>query len=139
MPPEEMMSYKAGEITDENFYRVQPVEIKTMTRAEKAIKIAEFEGWELISDLLYKAPNKEGNTTLYRSYLVDVYSSFNGLMPIVERINIKHPTDRIEIKSNHVYCDLHDRIEQGFHYGDDIPLIDALQDAIIYYFENKEK
>lgn len=115
----------------------------------KAIKIAEFEGWKLKIDSVqsefYHKPlefrgyckGKEvhsiGSASMY-------YSSYDGLMPIVERVN-NDAADKNYIKILLADVRVYYNCEydfKAFDYGNTNPLIDALQNAIIFYHENKE-
>lgn len=98
-----------------------------MNREEKAIKIAIFEGVEPII-----ATNKKD--------CLDLYQSFGGLMPIVARINsetidiIVINYDMVEVAMGGEYGTY-----KYFSYSNPDNIINALQDAIIFYYENLEK
>ena len=118
-----------------------------MTRDERAIKIAEFEGFKEEPNLAFPFQSRTSfwNTERTRAFenendVIDYFSSFNGLMPIVERVNNKRSVDtgivitKYEIQ---VYF-TGGRPTSVFVYNDSkYPLIDALQAAIIYYHENR--
>lgn len=111
-----------------------------MTRKERALKIAEMEGWEkskIHAFPVYYYRNTSTRRALYQ--LESEYSSFDGLMPLVERVNKNFEThfafdiDAFEINVYVNLCATH------FELCRFDSLIDALQEAIIYYYENKEK
>lgn len=113
-----------------------------MTREQKALRIAELEGWELrshkirtIAQNLYIS--KEGARASER-YLIKHFSHFNGLMEIVERANNNYykTNTRFEISNLMVSVETHSYwkyfdLENDSNYS----LIDALQDAVIYYLQ----
>lgn len=128
-----------------------------MTRAEKALKIAKFEGWEFDTYHFHKRGKIEVwgyfdktekveyylRTILkrkHKSKLIELYSSYDGLMPIVERVNNNSDENYcikillFNISVFKIYADDF----KFFDYNEKIPLIDALQDAIIFYHQNKE-
>lgn len=95
-----------------------------MTRTEKALLIAKHEG----NVVFFDAKETHGN--------------FN-LMKIVERVNTTLTNNNqvptfIEISNLFVKVTVGNSI-QTFAYTSQLPLINALQDAILFYHENKDK
>lgn len=114
-----------------------------MTREERALKIAEFEGKTNCVELspLEQRFIQHGDYIMPDDYNKLHYSSFNGLMPIVERVN-KSESAPMYFNFAKRFVTLRkkffDKNKIRFHCKN-TPLIDALQEAIIYYHENKEQ
>lgn len=131
-----------------------------MTREQKALEIAKLEGWEPISyteitEDYYKDcfKNVDSDLALTTQDLEYKYSSFNGLMEIVERVNKSQHNYQFSI--NYYYSSHYKKIqeqwvrvectnyEEAINYRDfgydNAPLIDALQDAILYYLKEVKK
>jgi hypothetical protein len=113
-----------------------------MTRQDKALKIAEYEGWELLKNGLYQNDDKtkhKSQVQQFKDEVIRKYIDYNGLMPIVERVNkiwCNNP-DGFEITSfeiNVFVAGTHTHFESDRYES----LIDQLQDAILFYHENKE-
>lgn len=66
------------------------------------------------------------------NFYIDKYSSFNGLMEIVERVNISTDKYWFEISRFSVTVET-DITVKYYDYNDDNSLIDALQDAVLFY------
>lgn len=118
-----------------------------MDKNEKALKIAGFEGFSKIEsdiDNFYKHKNSIVNSDLEEENdLIDEYSSYNGLMPIFERVNktnyfnkfkFKIDFDKVVIRQEY-YIGKNIRIKFTELSYKEIPLIEAIMDAIIYYYE----
>ena len=125
-----------------------------MTRNERALKIAEYEGWSEYNKGDWINPEMFKGRIQSLDVIEDLYSSFNGLMPIVCEIN-KSSLDQRN-KYSHAYyiqirADIAEVVEvftnnrgnsefdfTDYPYTDAESLIDALQEAIIFYYENRE-
>ena len=83
-----------------------------MTRTDKALKIASY------------MSNKPKHN----------FTTYNGLMPIIEAINYSGAKGGIDITYNVLVTVNWQNCQ--FYITKDYKLIDALQDAILFYFEN---
>ena len=104
-----------------------------MTRENKALEIAKLEGWELLHSNINLA--------------IDLFSSFNGLMEIVERILeispyyqlqsdiwIVNSKKSVNVIIKDTYHDL--IIAEGLEQNS---LVDALQNAVLFYLTKVKK
>lgn len=105
-----------------------------MTIKEKAVYIAEKQGWlyDYTSEVWFTEGWKDSNKT---EWLHQYYFSFNGLMPIVVAINANSSYEIIICFSQLVFND-GDGYVCDYKYKTDLELIDALQNAIIKYYED---
>lgn len=92
---------------------------KQESRMKRAERIAEYEGFNEL----------------------DYYSSFDGLMPIVERVNSEKTDNCIEVYSHCVIVSSinNTHLKTALCKYKQGTLIDALQRAIIFYHKNKGK
>jgi hypothetical protein len=116
-----------------------------MTRTEKALKIAGFEG-DNRNVLIKLETDKDGNLFYTKDEFlrgdVSHYSSFNGLMPIVERIN-KSTKEILKIFITPDKIIIRNTEQMLWHsyyvIDENYTLIDAFQDAILWHYRNKEQ
>jgi len=110
-----------------------------MTRDERAIKIAELDGWEFNESELYW---EKGGDYFYDNdhypdddsiTINDYYKSYNGLMPIW----LRH-RELIYICVEHIEVYTY-RHHVGEFYFIDETFIDALQDALILVLINEKE
>ena len=102
----------------------------------KALEIAEFEGYHLYyheNDMINIWYQKGFNPIVRKETLELLYSSFNGLMEIVFRVNREDRKWHFSFDCDYIYL---------FSGGDyEFPInnneIEALQDAILFYHKNK--
>ena len=100
-----------------------------MTKNERAMFIAKYiEGFTARDQVKFAEYSER-----YEKY----YSSFDGLMPIIERINKDDSRDGIDITYEVIAYGNHCKYAT-FDYKDN-DLITALQKAILFYYENKAK
>lgn len=101
-----------------------------MNREQKALRIAELERWKkYIHSNYHKEDIYKNNKGVLRlkSNLVDLYSSFNGLMEIVFR----KKGFQLNVYENTICVALPNEIKTiKYEEGNEI---DALQDAVLYY------
>jgi len=112
-----------------------------MKNNEKALKIAVAECWNSQGshDGITKYSKEVNNKWQFveQSKIIELFSSCNGLMPIIERINKDNSQNSIEIFDYSVYCHCEKlTVVNGFNYVDTL-LIEALQDAILFYHDNQ--
>lgn len=55
-----------------------------MTRTEKALKLAEYDGWEIQSSI---TSAKKGNEYILKLDLFNIYTSFDKLIELVNNVN----------------------------------------------------
>lgn len=113
-----------------------------MTIEKKALKLAEYNGWEIQSSI---TSAKKGNEYMLKLDLFNIYSSFDKLMELVVNINQNQSVNYwIEFDSNKVsLLDEYDNFGNYF-YGQKrkykIPDVllefkEALMDCLLKYFE----
>lgn len=97
----------------------------TDDRDSRAIEIAKYEGLELQPNIPMIQQINE---------YIDTYSSYNGLMPIIARINQSNCEWRfISMQRNLVYTYFNEKWNAVSY--EKKCLIDVLQEAIIYYYK----
>lgn len=110
-----------------------------MTIQEKALKLAEYNGWEIQSSI---TSAKKGNEYTLKLDLFNIYSSFGKLMELVVNINQNQSINYwIEIDSNKVsLLDLYDT-SGNYFYGQKsntnvlLEFKVALMDCLLKYYE----
>jgi len=109
-----------------------------MTRTEKALDIAKFEGWTASTSI--HTPQIMISKD-HEFYNIDYLESFNGLMEIVEKVNKLFVYEgqgyHFSISPHFVTVGYGVRDEKLIEIDDS--LIDALQNAIIFYLKEIRK
>jgi hypothetical protein len=112
-----------------------------MTNKEKAKFIAEKQGWVFEpsgTDSRFDiAINQNLKESIFADFAISRYTSFNGLMPIVVEINMAAEYS-IVVDIAKVSYFQGTNIIDSFWFKTDLGLIDALQSAIIKYYEDSK-
>ena len=129
----------------------------TTTRAKRALEIAKFEDSNLLFDLRQRSDGSVYEVNK-KDCAIELFSSFNSLMPIIFRINDKSKKYCIEIYEYSIQICAKKTFDPKFNVYKwskaellkleelfptynlkKIDKIDALQEAILFYHRNKGK
>lgn len=107
-----------------------------MTINEKALKLAEYDGWEIQSSI---TSAKKGNEYMLKLDLFNIYTSFDKLMELVSEINSYSFEDLWFVNIDAFYVLLkhvNKRLVKQFEYNrNNTTLKEALMDCLLEYYK----